>query len=208
MSRAYVIGIGGPSGAGKTFLAEHLAEVLPGSILAMDAYYRDLKHLPDEQRARTNFDEPAAIEHELLIQHVAQLRLGHAIQAPCYDFATHTRLPQTTMIVPGPCVIVEGLFALYWPELRELCDSKIYVEMANDVCLQRRTLRDVCERGRTAGSVREQFFTTVLPMTELYIRPTAVHADLRFLGNTAPVQMVRLVREHMQARQGSFDPPT
>ncbi len=51
----YLIGIAGPSGSGKSFLAQHLKAALEAEVLEVDRYYRDLSHLPLEQRARMNF---------------------------------------------------------------------------------------------------------------------------------------------------------
>src|SRR5664279_3021525 len=87
----YLIGVAGPSGAGKTYLATHLAAALQADVLALDRYYRDLSGLTAEQRARVNFDDPQALEHEFLIEQVARLRHGQTVQLPVYDFATHTR---------------------------------------------------------------------------------------------------------------------
>lgn len=179
---AYLIGIAGPSGAGKSYLANHLARELNGRVLATDAYYRDLAHLPLEERARSNFDDPVAIEHDLLIAAARQIRDGHSIDVPVYDFAAHTRRAETRRFNPTAVVIIEGLFALYWPELRDLIDTKVYVDLHDEGCLARRTRRDVRERGRTAESVLEQYNTTVAPMAERYVRPTAQFADVTVFG--------------------------
>ena len=174
----YLIGIAGPSGAGKTYLATHLAAALQADLLAVDRYYRDLSHLSLEERARVNFDDPRALEHELLIEQVARLRNSETVQLPVYDFATHTRTHSTDVLQPREIIIVEGLFTLHWPGLRELLGTKVYVDMNDEVCLDRRTARDVRERGRTPESVVEQYRTTVAPMAHRYVRPTIAHADV------------------------------
>ena len=84
--KSYLIGIAGPSGAGKSYLARHLAERLHAPVLALDRYYRDLSHLPLADRAHYNFDEPVALEHELLIAHAGELREGKAIESPDLRF--------------------------------------------------------------------------------------------------------------------------
>ncbi len=108
---------------------------------------------PLEERARSNFDDPAALEHELLIEQVAHLADGTAVQVPTYDFSVHTRTGETQSFEPATFVIIEGLFSLHWPELRRLLDTRVYVDMTDDICLQRRQERDVRERGRTPESV-------------------------------------------------------
>jgi uridine kinase len=196
--KSYLIGIAGPSGAGKSYLAHHLAQRLNAPVLALDHYYRDLSHLPLEDRARSNFDEPAALEHELLIAQVADLCAGLPIPVPIYDFSTHTRIGVTQRFDPEPFVIVEGLFTLHWPELRRLLITGVYVEMNDDICLQRRQERDVRERGRTPESVVEQFRVTVVPMAERYVRPTRLHADVVLSGDTPIAEGLALVLDHLR----------
>jgi len=194
---AYLIGIAGPSGAGKSYLAYHLAERLQAPVLGLDHYYRDLSHLPLEERARSNFDEPAALEHELLIAQIGELKEGRAIEIPTYDFSTHARTAQTQVFPPAPFVIVEGLFTLHWPELRRLLSTRVFVEMTDDVCLQRRQYRDVRERGRTPESVLEQFRATVAPMAERYVKPTRAHAHVVVSGGALVEEQVQRVIEHV-----------
>lgn len=166
-------------------------------MLSLDHYYRDLSHLPLEARARSNFDDPSALEHDLLIAQVAQLSNGRTIAVPTYDFSMHTRTGQTQPFQPAPFVIVEGLFTLHWPELRDLLGTRVYVEMTDDVCLQRRQERDVHERGRTPESVVEQFRATVAPMAKRYVRPTQRHAHVVVVGSALIREEVDRVLEHV-----------
>jgi uridine kinase len=195
---SYLIGIAGPSGAGKSHLACHLAERLHAPVLSLDRYYRDLSHLPPEARARSNFDEPAAIERDLLIEHAAALRKGRSIEVPVYDFSTHTRTVALDTFQPQDFVILEGLFTLHWPELRELLGTRVYVDTTDDVCLRRRQERDVRERGRTPESVVEQFRTTVAPMAQRYVRPTRDHAHVLVSGAEPIVGSVARVLDHVK----------
>jgi uridine kinase len=196
--KSYLIGIAGPSGAGKSYLARHLSDYLRAPVLSLDHYYRDLSHLPLEVRALSNFDDPSALEHDLLIAHVAQLAEARAIAVPIYDFSVHTRTAQTQPFEPAPFVIVEGLFTLHWPELRNLLGTRVYVEMTDDVCLHRRQERDVRERGRTPESVVEQFRSTVAPMAERYVRPTQEHAHVVVFGSALISEEVECVLEHIR----------
>lgn len=207
--KSHLIGIAGPSGAGKSYLARHLAQHLQAPVLPLDHYYRDLSHLPLEDRSRSNFDEPAALQHELLIAQVSDLYQGRTIEVPTYDFSIHTRTLCTQTFEPAEFVIVEGLFTLHWPELRALLGTRVYVEMSDEVCLQRRQERDVRERGRTPESVVEQFRATVAPMAERYVRPTQAHAHLVVFGATPIEQEVARVLEHVRlslAASGVHEP--
>lgn len=196
----YLIGVAGPSGAGKTYLATHLAVALHARVLALDRYYRDLSHLPLEERARVNFDAPEALDHELLVEQVARLRNNETVHLPVYDFATHTRTRRTEVLRPSSVVIVEGLFTLHWPSLRELLGTKVFVDMNDEVCLTRRQARDVRERGRTSESVMEQYAGTVAPMAQRYVRPSIVFADVVVSGTESIDEGVSRVLAHYEGR--------
>ncbi len=195
---SYLIGIAGPSGAGKSYLAGHLAERLHAPVLALDRYYRDLSHLSKEERENSNFDEPAALEHELLITHVVALSEGKVIEVPVYDFSTHTRTAAIEVLQPDEFVVLEGLFTLYWPHLRQILGTSVYVDATDEVCLHRRQERDVRERGRTPESVLEQFRTTVAPMAERYVRPTRDHAHVLVSGAEPIADGVARVLDHIR----------
>ncbi len=153
-----VLAIAGCSGSGKTTLAAELARALGGVHFHFDNYYLDLSHMPIAERALQNFDDPALIESPLLIQHVAALAQGRAIQRPLYDFATYTRIPgRTETFLPGPFVLVEGLFALHYKNLLPLYQLRIYIDTPDELCFERRLKRDMEQRGRTPESVRRQY---------------------------------------------------
>ncbi|MGD0628267.1 MAG: uridine kinase [Terracidiphilus sp.] len=196
-----VLAIAGCSGSGKTTLAAELARTLGGVHFHFDNYYRDLAHLPLAERAQQNFDDPALIESPLLIAHVAALAQGRPIERPLYDFAAFIRIPgETETFHPGTYVIVEGLFALYYPELQPLYQLRIYVDTPDDLCFERRLRRDMEERGRSAESVRRQYDATVRPASLAYVRPSAVHADLTVEGAGALDWKVERVLSEMRIR--------
>jgi uridine kinase len=195
------MGIAGASGSGKTTLAGELARELDGVHFPLDNYYRDLSHLPFAERARANFDDPGLIESSLLAKHVATLARGETIERPLYDFSHHVRIPDRTETVrPGPLVLVEGLFALYYEELLPLYQLRIYVDTPDDVCFDRRMRRDVTERGRSAESVRLQYEATVRPSSIAFVRPSAANADLAVDGIAALDWKVEQVLAAMRAR--------
>ncbi len=181
--RPHIIGITGASSSGKTELARRLADALPGTVVvSLDSYYRSSSHLPLEERQKLNFDRPDALEWELLREHLQAMTEGRAFDEPTYLFAHHTRGPETRRIEPAEYLIVEGLFVLYWPELRAILNTTVYVETDPDVCYSRRLQRDVAERGRTPEYVREQYESTVRPGAEQFVFPTKRYADLVVSG--------------------------
>lgn len=201
--RPYLIAVAGPSGSGKTELARHIAATLGAPLLALDSYYRDAAHLPFVERLRINFDEPRSLDHELLAQQLAALTEGQEISVPVYDFTHHIRSADVRPVRAGRFVVVEGIFALYWEDVRRLASTKVYVDVADEICLARRMDRDIRERGRSPESVIEQYAATVRPMAELYVHPTRQFADVVADGRRPVEQLARAVLTHVEAHQAA-----
>ncbi|WP_263359402.1 uridine kinase [Acidicapsa ligni] len=202
-----MIAVAGASGSGKSTLAVEVARALGGIHFSLDNYYRDLGHLSLPERARQNFDDPALIESALLAKHIAELAQGHAIERPVYDFATYTRVVgETETIYPSGFVVVEGLFTLYFPDLRPYYQLSVFVDTPDDVCFARRLKRDVEERGRDPESVRVQYDATVRPCGLAFVRPLIDFADLVIEGTDPLDFKVELVISTLRKRgllQGS-----
>ena len=177
----FVIGVAGGSGSGKsTVTRQVLASIGPemASVVYQDDYYCDQSHLSPEARRKTNYDHPQAFDWPLMVQHVQALCRGEAIEMPTYDFAQDNRASKTATVRPAPVIVVEGLFALYDADLREMMSLKIFVDTAPDVRFIRRLQRDIAERGRSTESVINQYMETVRPMHKQFIEPTKRHADV------------------------------
>jgi uridine kinase len=205
---ARLVVIAGGSCSGKTTLARALEEALIDAVVvSMDWYYRDLAHLRMEERAAYNFDHPEAIDVGLLKAHLTQLRSARAIEAPFYDFATHTRAGRGQKVSPARHIILEGIHGLYWAELRSSADTRVFIELDQTACLTRRVDRDVRERGRDRDSVSRQFRSTVVPMYEAHVALVREHADIVVRGD-APVQasVDRIVRHLMRATPKKSEP--
>ena len=176
-----VIGIAGGTGSGKTTIADSILETVGPEKIAFlphDAYYHELGHLSQEERAKVNFDHPSSLETELLIEHIQKLKAGQSIELPHYDFKTHTRTGETTLINPQQILIVEGILLFAEPELRKLFDLRIYVDTDADIRFIRRLRRDIEERGRTTDSVIDQYLKTVRPMHLEFVEPSKRYASV------------------------------
>ena len=175
-----VIGIAGGTGSGKTTLMKNLIERFGDvvTVLSHDNYYRRHDDLTYEERCKINYDEPAALETDLMAYHLDLLRQGESIECPVYDFTQHNRSDETVLVVPKSVIIVEGILIFENKPLRDLMDVKIFVETDADVRLCRRIKRDVNKRGRTLESVLTQYQETVKPMHEKYVEPSKRFADI------------------------------
>lgn len=204
-----IIGIAGASGAGKSLFAHQLHERLRErrtssdiSILNEDCYYRCRDDLSFSEREQINYDHPDAIEHELLVKHLTELRNGSSVDLPRYDYSQHNREPETTPLTPSTVLILEGILILHRPELRELLDLKIYVDVPLDICLSRRLRRDIEERGRSLDSVLSQYHDTVRPMFYEFIDPSKMHADIIVPRGGANPNALRVLHDHLDHMLG------
>ena len=206
MENILVIGIAGGSGSGKTTLMNNIVSRFGDDItvLSHDSYYKRHDDMTYEERCRLNYDEPAALETELMTRHLDLLRHGQAIDCPVYDFTVHNRSDETTRIEPGKVIIVEGILIFENPELRDLMDIRIFVDTDADIRLCRRVKRDVNKRGRTLESVLTQYQETVKPMYEKYVEPSKKYAHILVPeGGKNAVALdlvVNLIAKHIEGR--------
>ena len=186
----------GGSGSGKTWLSAKLQEKLGdhATSLCLDAFYRDLSHLPPAVRSQVNFDDPAAIDWDALRAVLESLEHGHPAAVPVYDFATHTRQPTPLVLAPKAIVIIEGLWLFHPPWLRQKFAHSVFVDCPADERLRRRIERDVLTRGRSETSVRDQFANHVQPMHERFVEPQRHHASLQLQSPVADATLDQLVQ--------------
>ena len=176
-----IIGICGGTGSGKTTIARKIVETVGAEnviLVEQDSYYRNLADMPLDARRQTNFDHPDSIDSELLVNHLKRLKDGLPIDAPVYDFKTHTRNGEVKRIEPKPVVIVEGILIFAEPRILNLLDVRVFVDTPDDIRFIRRLQRDITERGRTVESVIAQYFATVRPMHHEFVEPSKRCADL------------------------------
>lgn len=203
-----IIGIAGGSGSGKTTLANRLRDSFgpqEAILVSHDNYYKRHDDMPFAARQLLNYDHPDAFDTELLVEQLRELKAGHAVDCPTYDYAQHNRAQATIRLEPAPVVLVEGILLFVDPELCDLFDLKVFVDTDADERILRRILRDVNERGRTLSSVVTQYLTTVKPMHEAFVEPSKRKADLIVpVGgeNEAAVEMlVRYIQTHLRRGQ-------
>jgi uridine kinase len=176
-----LIGIAGGTGSGKTTVAKKLAAALPAGQAASiehDWYYRDRSHLDPAARALINFDEPDALENDLLLADLTALKAERAVECPQYDFGSHTRRSERRQVLPRPIIVVEGILLFAVPSLRDAFDLRLFVDTDDDVRLLRRVRRDLEERGRDMKSIESQYLGTVRRMHQQHVAPSRAHAHL------------------------------
>ena len=206
-NKPLTIGIGGGSGSGKSTVVAQLTRAVGlhnVTFLPHDEYYREYPGLPIAELRERNWDDPNALETELLVSHLRSLIEGRAVERPAYDFATYARKPETIRVEPRPVIMVEGIMILVEPALRDLLDIKVYVDTDADIRFIRRLKRDVEERGRVVNSIVEQYKRTVRPMHLAFVEPSKRYADIIIPWNednynqAAIMTLVEIMRAHLR----------
>ena len=191
MAKPMLIGIAGGTGSGKSTFAQGLKKLFPEdiTIISYDNYYKVQDHLTMEERVKTNYDCPDALDTDLLVKHLRQLLAGECVEVPIYDFCIHTRCSEVTCLCPTAVIIVDGILTFHDERLRELFDIKIYADADADERILRRLRRDVTERGRDIDGVINQYVSTVKVMHGIYVEPTKKYADLIINGGKNKVAL-------------------
>ncbi len=198
-----IIGIAGGTGSGKTTVVNKIINSFPQgevAVIPQDSYYKDLSHIPMEDRNKINFDEPDAIEWPLLVKHLQMLRDGRSIDMPTYSYLTCTRQPETVDVRPTDVVIVEGILVLTDPVLRDMMDIKVFVDADADDRLIRVIARDCIERGRTPQMVIDRYQDVLKPMHCQYIEPCKRFADLIVPQGGSNIVAINLLTDYIDSR--------
>ena len=184
-NKCVIVGIAGAWASGKSLIASTIYKELRAKVgdhqigvITEDCYYRDQSHLSMEERVKTNYDHPNALDHDLLCEQLEKLVQGEYLEIPEYSYSEHTRTKKTTLMTPKKVIILEGILLLTEPRLRNLMHASVFMDTPLDICLLRRVKRDVEERGRTMESVLKQYQKTVRPMFMQFIEPSKQHPDI------------------------------
>lgn len=199
MNQIYVIGVAGGSASGKTTIVNNLKDFFKNDIelISHDCYYKAHYDMPFEEREKLNYDHPNSFDTDLLISDLLKLKNGEVVHRPVYSYTIHNRTKETIPLHPKKVIIVEGILILENEQLRDLMDTKIYVDTDADERLMRRILRDMKERGRSIDSVMEQYSKTVKPMHEQFIEPYKKYADIIIPRGGKNLTALNILKEHL-----------
>lgn len=195
MTDIKIIAVAGGSASGKSSIVRHIDEYFKDDLIVIghDNYYKAHDDISFEDRAKLNYDYPGAFDNDLFYEHLLKLQNGQSIEMPTYDYTIHTRSDKTITINPTKIILIEGILVLENKKIRNITDTKVFIDADSDVRLQRRILRDTKERGRSLDSVLEQFIKQVKPMHEKYVEPTKKYADIiipRGAKNTKGIEIL------------------
>jgi uridine kinase len=173
-----ILGIAGGSGSGKSWLAKTVAEAFAGrsAVVCHDWYYKHHGHLDEEAYLKLNVDHPSSLETALMGRQLERLAAGEAVDAPVYEYATHSRLKETRRVEPKPLLVIDGILILHEKLLRDLMTLSVFIDVPDDIRLMRRVKRDCTERRIALDETLRLYEDFVRPMHHRYVAPSSHHA--------------------------------
>jgi uridine kinase len=209
MIKPYTVGITGGSGSGKTFFLKSLAERFTDKeicIISQDNYYHPREQQKKDERGVINFDLPEAIDHELFLRDILQLKKGEVLSKTEYTFNNPNASPKTLTFKPAPVLVIEGLFVQYFPAIDKELDLKIFIEAKDYVKLSRRIRRDNEERGYDLDDVLYRYHHHVMPVYESLIEPLKHQADLVIPNNSHFLRALEILMLAIRAKLSLLEP--
>lgn len=200
MDQIKIVAVAGGSASGKSSIVKYLNEYFNDDIYVIghDNYYKSNDDLLFEQRLGLNYDRPEAFDNDLFYEHLIELKNGNSIQMPTYDYKKHTRSKETITISPRKIILIEGILVLYDKKIRDLIDTKVFVDADSDVRLKRRILRDTKQKARSLDSVLTQYINQVKPMHEKYVEPSKKYADIIIPRGVKNTKGIEILIKHME----------
>ena len=206
MKKPFIVGITGGSASGKTlFLDRLLSSFDPGEVclISQDNYYKPRHLQPIDSQGIHNFDTPFSIDFEQYADDIRKIQHGETVFREEYTFNNASKKPKLLTFAPAPVVVVEGIFVLYYPELSELLDLKIFIDAKDHIKLKRRIIRDKVERGYDLDDVLYRYEMHVMPTYEKYIEPFKSEADLIVPNNLSFDRALDIIRTYLRAKSGN-----
>lgn len=199
MNKVKIIAIAGGSASGKSSIVKYIDDYFKDDLIVIghDNYYKAHDDISFEKRSKLNYDYPGAFDNDLFYKDLVKLQAGKAINMPIYDYRIHTRSNQTITIYPTKIILIEGILVLEDKRVRNITDTKVFIDADSDVRLQRRILRDTKERDRSLESVLEQFIKQVKPMHEKYVEPTKKYADIIIPRGAKNTKGIEILTRHI-----------
>lgn len=200
MIKPKILAVAGGSASGKSSIVKLLAKEFESDLVVIghDNYYKAHDDLAFEDRVGLNYDHPKAFDNDLFYDDLNKLLEGNDIEMPIYDYTIHTRSKETKKISPKKIILIEGILVLYDKKIREITDTKVFVDADSDVRLKRRILRDTKERGRSIESCLTQYIEQVKPMHEKYVEPSKKYADIIIPRGAKNTKGIEILSKHIE----------
>lgn len=205
MTSPKIVAIAGGSASGKSTIVKIIEETFRDDLIVIghDNYYRAHDDIDFEERKLLNYDHPKAFDSDLFYEDLKKLLAGEEIDMPTYDYKIHTRSKETVKVRAKKIILIEGILVLYEKKIREITDTKVFVDADSDIRLKRRILRDTVERGRSVESCLTQYIEQVKPMHEKYVEPSEKYADIIIPRGAKNIKGIEILSKHIENMIGN-----
>jgi len=186
VKKPYLVGISGGSASGKSSFIRHLKLAMPeGSVcvVSQDNYYLPIGMQKTDENDVVNFDLPESINRKGFFHDMQKLSKGEKVEILEYTFNNTSKAPETLLLEPAPILIMEGLYIFHFEEIKDSLDLKVFIDVRDEIKLQRRLLRDKQERGYPEDAVIYQWNHHVMPSYQRYLHPHRDDADIIVTNN-------------------------
>ena len=200
-----IVAIAGGSASGKSTIVKIIEETFKDDLIVIghDNYYRAHDDIDFEERKLLNYDHPKAFDNDLFYEDLKKLLAGEEIDMPTYDYKIHTRSKETVKVRAKKIILIEGILVLYEQKIRDITDTKVFVDADSDIRLKRRILRDTVERGRSVESCLTQYIEQVKPMHEKYVEPSKKYADIIIPRGAKNIKGIEILSKHIENMIGN-----
>jgi uridine kinase len=199
----YIIGITGGSGSGKTRFLNSLLDQFTSEqvcLVSQDNYYKERHNQPVDEKGIKNFDLPDSIDFEEYKNDILSLKEGRSVSRLEYTFNNPSSTPRQIVLNPAPVMVVEGIFVLYYQEIAEVLDLKVFIEAKDYIKLKRRIIRDDKERGYDLDDVLYRYEYHVMPTYDKYIKPYKQDADIIIPNHTDFSEALEVLSSFIRAK--------
>ena len=203
MKTPYIIGITGGSGSGKTRFLNSLLDQFNTDqvcLVSQDNYYKERDDQPTDENGVKNFDLPDSIDFEAYKNDILALKAGKLVKRQEYTFNNPNSEPKEIELKPAPVMVVEGIFVLYYKEIADVLDLKVFIEAKDYIKLKRRIIRDDIERGYDLNDVLYRYEHHVMPTYDKYIKPYKLDADIIIPNHTNFTEALGVMSSFIQSK--------
>jgi len=193
----------GGSGSGKTRIIHELRAAFDEKdlcIISQDEYYKPGDEQVWDGMGYQNFDLPESIDHAAFIRDLDRLASGEPVRKEQYVFNNPAQSAKLLCYVPAPVILLEGLFLLHVPGIRDRLDLKLFIDAEDVIKLKRRIVRDARERNYPLEDVLHRYEHHVLPSYRAFIEPYRQLADLVINNHTTYDQAIEVIRILIEAK--------
>ncbi|MCQ2957622.1 MAG: AAA family ATPase [Candidatus Gastranaerophilales bacterium] len=198
--KVHFIGITGESASGKSTFVRTIIKKIRDieatknkkllNFISSDNYFNDISEKIKKygsfnkllEEENYNPDAPESFQLDLMRKDLITLSEKKNVYIPEYRIdGTGRSIPNSILIESAPIIMSEGI-AVFYPAIRDLFDIRVYVEVDEELRLERYIKRAAESRNQSREDALEQY-ETINKSAQIYLRPQRQYADIIINGH-------------------------